>query len=282
MNNRDVETRRREARGFRHCFDARAVCFVDEDSQPDSRAFENLPTRLAVSVMSRRPGCATRRISRDSPFVTAFTGALPLQPCESCPPPKEFPRCPARDHRANLSFEATGNTRHFPTDRAMGWPQHLTSADLPLQQPPTRRAPPRFAIPDLVRRHRHRRGPCPPRTELHHRNQVRAVSSTGDKRPEYKFERNERQVRDNEIDSSADGLRINCTNIGSVDDVHPVIGLQAPHQLSVTDVDCDNFFRTTRQQNIGEPTGGCAGVEATATFDRQSFGTEASSAPISL
>ena len=56
--------------------------------------------------------------------------------------------------------------------------------------------------------------------------------------------------------------------------MHPVIGLQAPHQLSVADVDCDNFLRTTRQQNIGEPTGGCAGVEATATFDRQSFGTE--------
>ena len=46
MNNRDVETRRREARGFRHCFDARAVCFVDEDSQPDSRPFENLPDSL--------------------------------------------------------------------------------------------------------------------------------------------------------------------------------------------------------------------------------------------
>ena len=86
--------------------------------------------------------------------------------------------------------------------------------------------------------------PFPADLELRfdHRDEVgtrrRAAVNAGSTRRQ----RDERQVRDDQLDRPADGLRGQRADVGAVVQLDPLVGLQPPHQLPVTDVDGDHLL----------------------------------------
>ena len=102
---------------------------------------------------------------------------------------------------------------------------------------------------------------------LHHRHQVRPGRGAGGEGRQHQGERDERKVGDDQLDEAADGIRRQGADVGAVVQLHPVIGLQAPDQLPVADVDGDHLTGAAPEQHIGETTGRRTGVQASSTFD---------------
>ena len=96
---------------------------------------------------------------------------------------------------------------------------------------------------------------------LHHGNDIGVRGRAGGQRGQHCGQRDERQVRDHQIDCPADGVRCQFADIGPFDHPHPVIGSQRPRELSVSHIHRDHLGRTAIQQHLGESTGGRTGIQ---------------------
>ena len=106
--------------------------------------------------------------------------------------------------------------------------------------------------------------PFPTDLELrfHHRHQVGPGRGAGGQGRQHQGQRDERQVGDDQLDRSADGVRRQRADVRPVVQLHPLVGLQPPDQLPVADVDGDHLTRAAAEQHVGEAAGRGAGVQA--------------------
>ena len=80
--------------------------------------------------------------------------------------------------------------------------------------------------------------------------------------------------------SIASGVR--RADVGALVDAHPVVGAQRPGEFAVPDVDGDHLGGAAAEQDLGEASGGGAGVERAAALDRHPEGVEGADAACGL
>ena len=76
----------------------------------------------------------------------------------------------------------------------------------------------------------------------------------------------EGEVGHYQIERGAELGRISVADVGSIDDLHPVVAAKALVDLTVAHVDGDDTGRTSLQQAIGEPTRRGADIDGAASF----------------
>src|SRR5690606_14282890 len=102
---------------------------------------------------------------------------------------------------------------------------------------------------------------------LHHDHEVGAGRRARAQRTEDQPQRDERQVADDQFRGRAvEHLRRQLADVHPLHDGDPLVGPQRPGELPVPDVDRVHAFGALPQQDVGEPAGGGARVQADAAL----------------
>ena len=102
---------------------------------------------------------------------------------------------------------------------------------------------------------------------LHEQHQVGVFLGARLERGRDGQERDERQVRDGELDRTADLFRRQRSDVHAFEHHHAWIGTQRPRELTTSHVDGDDRRRAPLEQAVGEPAGRGARVERAPTVD---------------
>ncbi len=109
---------------------------------------------------------------------------------------------------------------------------------------------------------------------LHHGNDIGVGRRARRQCGQHCGQRDERQVGDHQVDRAADRVGRQIAHVGALHHGHARIGAQRPGQLAVADVDGDHLAGAAVEQDLGEPAGRGAGVQAASAVDGQPEGVQ--------